>query len=495
MIDKILTLGIEGFESPEELIGAFMENNLKESDKIKVQQYISANTEFGDFLEDVNSTEINWENSYDDNLFDHFELPEFDTVKVEELATPEISEAETILSHNEPNNSVKHDVEHTVQDGEEIETHNDFEDFNAEKIGTPLKVYGYEPNYQLDKFDPNIYQGVNKTCAIRCQQIVLRDYGLMFNQDELVAHATQMGWFDPDPENGGTDKYSVGNLIDECGIPTTRNDNANVYDLIAELRAGHRVIVNVDANELWVKNEKNLFKRLFGEVTNRMNDSIQGIMGVEGANHAVIVAGVNVNPSNPSDIHVTLIDSGTGDVCIEYEFKDFQKAWKDGNYRMISTDVPAPFQYNYSTHQMEPSGFNTEFKPSMTETPAGLNNIFQISSSYIEKYENYEPQYDEEKNHISYEIDMHDSHNNNDTDNPNSEQQDHGNNQVDDFGIHNRHYDEPSTGHYETSDDIETKNTRNEVNELTDLGNEIDTEDSSVEQSDISEYSDCDPDM
>ena len=421
MIDKILTLDIEGFKSPEEQIEAFMENNLNESDKIKVQQYI------------------------------------------------------TIY--------------------EEIETHNKLEESNSAKIGASSKTYGYEPNYQLDKFDPNIYQGVNNTCAIRCQQIVLRDYGLMFDQNELVDHAIQMGWFNPDPENGGTDKYSVGNLIDECGIHTTRNDNANIYDLIAELRAGHRVIVNVDANELWVKNEKNLFKRLFGEAKNKVNDSIQGIRGVEGANHAVIVAGVNVNPSDPSDIHVTLIDSGTGDVCIEYEFKDFQKAWEDGNCRMISTDIPAPFQYNYLTHQMEPSGFNTEFKPSMAEAPTGLNNIFRISSSYIEKYEDYNPLYDEDNNHIPYETNMHDSHNNDDVDNPNSEQHEHVNEQVDDVVADDGHYDYTGIENSKSSDDIKIVNTGNGVNESNDSEDEVNTEHFSTEQSNISECCSYDPEM
>lgn len=474
MIDKTLTLDIEGLESPKEQIEAFMENNLNDSEKIKIQQYIITNPEFGELLEDVN---------------------EFDADKIEELATFENNEAETITFNDESNISAKHDDEHSTKGSEKLETHCNLEESNSVKIGTSSKIYGYEPNYQLDKFDPNIYQGINNTCAIRCQQIVLRDYGLMFDQNELVDHAIQMGWFNPDPENGGTDKYSVGNLIDECGIHTTRNDNANIYDLIAELRAGHRVIVNVDANELWVKNEKNLFKRLFGEAKNKVNDSIQGIRGVEGANHAVIVAGVNVNPSDPSDIHVTLIDSGTGDVCIEYEFKDFQKAWEDGNCRMISTDIPAPFQYNYLTHQMEPSGFNTEFKPSMAEAPTGLNNIFQISSNYIEKYEDYNPLYDEDNNHIPYETNMHDSHNNDDVDNPNPEQHEYVNEQVDDVVADDGHYDDTGIENSKSSVDINIENTGNGVHEPNDSGDEVNTEHFSTEQSNISECCSYDPEM
>lgn len=265
------------------------------------------------------------------------------------------------------------------------------------------KTYGYETNYELDTFDSNIWQGNQPTCAIRSQEIILRDYGIFHIQDELVEFATQNGWFDPDPEKGGTDKYAVGNILDACGIPTKRVDDATIYDIISELKAGHRVIVSVDADELWVKKEPNLFKRLAAQVTNKANDKIQDFLGLEGANHALIVAGVNVNPKDPSDISVTLIDSGTGDVCIEYSFKEFHNAWSDGHCRMISTEIPAPFQYNYHTHQIEPSNIQTDYAPSMAVMPDGLSNHFHLSSSYYSDFENYHANYDNDSNPIYVE--------------------------------------------------------------------------------------------
>ena len=258
------------------------------------------------------------------------------------------------------------------------------------------KTYGYEPNYEIDRFDPYIWQGFDNTCAIRSQEIILRDYGIIIPKDVLVKYATEHGWFDPDPEKGGTPKGYIGNLIDACGIKTVRTEDATIYDIIAELSAGHRVMVSLDADELWVKNETNIFNRLFGEAVNRVNDTIQSIKGVEGANHALIVAGVNVNPHNPSDIKVVLIDSGDGNVCIEYSLKDFQNAWADGHCQMVSTTIPAPYQYNYSTHQMEPSGFDTDFVPSMVELPVGLDNGFVLADSYYSEYEDYLPTYDNE---------------------------------------------------------------------------------------------------
>lgn len=267
--------------------------------------------------------------------------------------------------------------------------------------------YGYKPNYELDKFDPNIFQGAGNTCAIRAQEIILRDYGVMIPQENLVNYATQQGWFDPAP-NGGTSKESTGNILEACGLEVSRTEHATIYDLVAELRAGHRVMVSVDSNELWIKNEPHLFQRIFGETKNFINDSVQNFLGIEGADHALIVAGTHINPYNPSDIRVTLIDSGTGQVCIDYSFKDFYDAWKDGNCLMISTKEPAPYQYNYHTHQMEPSGFYTEFDSSKLEIPEGLTNSFELASSYYQDFHDVVPLYDD-MNTINLGNDFYDS--------------------------------------------------------------------------------------
>ena len=252
------------------------------------------------------------------------------------------------------------------------------------------KNYGYEPNYELDTFDSNIYQNYSNTCAIRSQEIILRDYGKIIPQEELMEYAAQNGWYDPD---GGTNKYDLGNLLDACGVPTSRVEGATIYDIIAELRAGHRVIVSVDANELWIKKEPNLLKRLFGELDNRANDAMQKAYGIEGANHALIVAGVNVDVKDPAKMDVVIIDPGTGDVCVRYHLEDFQDAWDDGNRLMVATSIPAPYQYNYTSHLMEPSGFDTPFLPSMSTMPGNLTNRFHLADSYYDDYADYVPPY------------------------------------------------------------------------------------------------------
>lgn len=266
------------------------------------------------------------------------------------------------------------------------------EDLYALIIGEEVPIN----NYELDTFDPNIYQGYSNTCAIRSQEIILRDYGIMIPQEELMQYAEHKGWFNPDPEEGGTDPRFAGNLIDDCGIKTIRKYDADIFDIIGELRAGHRVMVGVDSNELWLRNEPNVIKQLFQNVINHGKDLIQDVNDIEGATHALIVAGVRVNPSDPSDIHVTIIDPGTGEMCVEYTFKEFENAWEDSHHYMVATTIPAPYQYNSETHLMEPSGFYTDYIPSMQEIPYELTNTFKLSESYFDSLDQYNPVYSED---------------------------------------------------------------------------------------------------
>lgn len=338
----------------EEMLGAYIEDKLPATDIHKIDELI-ANNELEPLINDIKTSDLKIDNDEIPLNLDNIKLPiYYDGVFIED----------DLLS---------------IKNNTNMATY---------------KTYGYESNNEIDTFDPNIWQGNQPTCAIRSQEIILRDYGIFHTQEELVEFAKKNGWFDPDPKNGGTDKYAVGNILDACGIPTTRTDNATIYDIISELRAGHRVIVSVDADELWVKKEPNLFKRVIAQVNNKANDTIQGFLGIEGANHALVVAGVNVNPKDPSDIKVTLIDSGTGDVCVEYSFKDFHAAWSDGHCRMISTDIPAPFQYNYITRQIEPSNIATEYSPAMATMPEGLTNQFHLTQNYFDEYKSYSPLYD-----------------------------------------------------------------------------------------------------
>lgn len=210
------------------------------------------------------------------------------------------------------------------------------------------KIFGDESFGPNGGFDPVIYQGSEGVCAIRSQQIILRDYGIDISLEELKEFAIQNNWYDPNPD-GGTPLWAIGNLLLSCNVQCTQSDGNTVYDLVNELAQGHRIIVGVDANELWADREH---KTLEG-VKEWFKDCFSG----ETPNHALVVAGVDVNPDNPNDVKVILTDPGTGDLRIEYKLDDFMDAWEDSNCFMVSTNTPAPFQYDPETGREIPSNF------------------------------------------------------------------------------------------------------------------------------------------
>lgn len=213
---------------------------------------------------------------------------------------------------------------------------------------TADRIFGEKGNGTTPIFDPMLWQGPEGVCAIRSQQIVLRDYGIDVSLEELKQFAIQNGWYE---DGGGTPMEYVGAIINACGVGVRQDINCTVYDLINELAQGHRVIVGVDANELWADRDgkhfvqaKEFFKDLFNEE----------------ANHALIVAGIEVNPNDPEDVKVVLTDPGMGDLRIEYTLDQFMDAWEDSNCFMTTTTTPAPYQYDELRGCMVPSNFAIE---------------------------------------------------------------------------------------------------------------------------------------
>lgn len=228
------------------------------------------------------------------------------------------------------------------------------------------KIFGEDGFGPDGGLNPVIYQGNEGVCAIRSQQIVLRDYGIDISLDELKQYATENGWYDSSPE-GGTPMWAIGNLLLSCNVSCQQSVDNTVYDLINELAQGHRVIVGVDANELWADRNHDTMDG----VKEWFKDFFEG----ETPNHALVVAGVDVNPDDPDDIKVILTDPGTGDLRIEYELDDFMDAWKDSQCFMVSTDTPAPLQYNPETGNEEPSNFAVAEYINTNSIPLNPNNV------------------------------------------------------------------------------------------------------------------------
>lgn len=210
-----------------------------------------------------------------------------------------------------------------------------------------LKIFG-EEGTESGTYHPLVNQFYPDTCAIRSQQIILRDYGIDISQESLVDIASDHGWYAP---GQGTPMECIGNLLNVAGVECHQSYNNTVFDLANELSQGHRIIVGVDSGELWAQN-----------IWDRMSEKLEDFAGFNsGADHALIVAGVEVNPYDPSDVKVVLTDPGSGNLRIEYSLDEFMDAWQDSNCFMVSTSDPAPYQFDPQTNTEIPSGFNSNF--------------------------------------------------------------------------------------------------------------------------------------
>ena len=175
-------------------------------------------------------------------------------------------------------------------------------------------------------YNPEIQQLYPDTCAIKSQQLILKDFGIDVSETELVQTANANGWYN----GGGTVPEDVGNLLNLAGIPVSKQSNANVFNLVNELAQGHEVIVGVDADELWHNSSIN------EKLSNWFND----VFGEQGGNHALIVAGIDTR--DPNNIQVIVKDPGSGEDGKPYPLDQFMDAWSDTQCYMVSTDVAAP---------------------------------------------------------------------------------------------------------------------------------------------------------
>ncbi len=172
----------------------------------------------------------------------------------------------------------------------------------------------------------DIWQGYKPSCAVHSQYHVLKDYGFNGSVDDLIQEATDRGWYDPE---SGTPLEHVGKLLELHGVDCNMYVNATEQNLVSELAQGKRVIVSVDSDELWGK--EGPFSKILDT------------LGLDfGGDHALVVSGYDCSdPKNPT---VILTDSGTGQAAAPYPYKNFAKAWEDGNCTMIVPEQ-SPVEY------------------------------------------------------------------------------------------------------------------------------------------------------
>lgn len=258
-------------------------------------------------------------------------------------------------------------------------------DINDESmLNTPEELMKSE-FYTYGEDAENIYDPIfiqqpdDHSCALRCQQIILRDFGIDIPFEKLEKLALDNGVYTPD----GTYRYDIGKVLELAGVGMHQVNKTSIDALIEELSQGHRVIVSVDADELWYNSS----------MTDQLKNWLNDVIGFQGGNHALIVAGIEVNPVNIRDIKVVLTDPGTGHLRIEYPANQFMNAWKDSNYFMAATDEAAPYQYDYETGMEVPSNFSKQqFVNQFVE-----ENSYQLSPDKVNIPIGYEPAF---KGHV-----------------------------------------------------------------------------------------------
>lgn len=218
-----------------------------------------------------------------------------------------------------------------------------------------------------------VQQPDDHSCALRSQQLVLRDFGIDIPFKKLEELAKQYDVYSDE----GTYTYDIGKVLQIAGVDMHQVEGSTLLDLTNELAHGHRVIVSVDAHELWYNNT----------MTEKLKNWFDDAIGHQGGNHALIVAGVEVNPNDAKDVKVVLTDPGAGDLRIEYPLEQFMDAWKDSNCFMAATDNPAPYQYDANTGMEVPSNFMVQ----QYVNDFVASNGYQLSPDMINIPQDYQP--------------------------------------------------------------------------------------------------------
>lgn len=222
----------------------------------------------------------------------------------------------------------------------------------------------YEPNNLIGDAVNPYQQQYSDTCAIKSQQIIMNEFGIPATEDQLVQYSYEHGWYQGD--GSGTSFEDVGNLLEEAGIPCTRQADANVFNLVNELAQGHKVIVGVDSGELW---------------GNRFIEWLRDFFLGDTPDHALIVTGIDT--SDPDNIRVIVTDPGSGDYQKSYPLDQFMDAWSDAQCYMVSTDVAIPSSV--------PEMSNFDYETGHIDQVAGMDyedfQIFNDISAGIPVYE------------------------------------------------------------------------------------------------------------
>jgi hypothetical protein len=191
--------------------------------------------------------------------------------------------------------------------------------------GREVLVIG-EPE-RLKEF--NHQQGDNSfgflgTCGLVSCEDILRQFGLNVTENDVVRYAIENGrcYTEGEPaQNGGTTPIDQAAILTDHGVPAHVEVNSSVEQLADYVEQGRGIIIEVNAGVLW--NDPNYYGN--GEM-----------------NHAIVVTGVDRDPSTGAVLGVYINDSGNGNSGQRIEVDQLRQMWIDPGGILVVTDTARP---------------------------------------------------------------------------------------------------------------------------------------------------------
>lgn len=176
---------------------------------------------------------------------------------------------------------------------------------------TPEEFVAGDPAEAMEVWE---CQGQTNRCALYSQKFVIEQLtGQEIDIEQFVDIAEENGWF---TEQNGTTDLNMNKMLEYYGIDHEVSFDADMTDLEEALRNGDKIIVSVDADQIWRGYDNDIFSPMTG------------------ADHALEVIGIDY--SDPSHPMVVLNDSGTPGGCGEMVPAEvFEQAWSAGDHQMI----------------------------------------------------------------------------------------------------------------------------------------------------------------
>ncbi len=186
----------------------------------------------------------------------------------------------------------------------------DLDNFDPDSVTDPDLITG-DPEESMDYWE---FQGDTNRCALYSQMFVIEEFtGEDIDMEEFAQTAEENGWF----TESGTYAANVNKMLDYYGIENEMSFHQSIDDVEDCLDNGGRVIVSIDADEIWHGKSNDIFAP----------DS--------DSNHMVEVIGID--RSDPDNPMVILNDSGSpygkGEMV---PLEVFEGAWSEGDNQMIA---------------------------------------------------------------------------------------------------------------------------------------------------------------